>query len=1181
MCWYPLFLFVGMLFLLGFNTSRGTEPAAGERWYVSESGSDSLGDGSRDNPFVSIMHAISMAVQFDTVIVLPGRYLGDIGLDSSKFVHLRSEDGAAVTTIDGGISYAGVSPDIRVLLRGFRIVNGVPGVRADSVSPDIFECEIDSCTSGSSSNGSGIVLMYSLATITDCSITNCTALNNGGGMYFYESAPRIVNCRILGNTANTGYGGGIYADSNSISTRRPLIANCVIIGNESDKGGGIYSAGNELVFNNLVADNNVSGTGSGILIEIGASSEIHNNIIAFNLGEGIRCESPVDGTTGYNCFFGNGGEDLVALCHDLGGNVFADPLFVDYSAGNYHLKETSPCINSGLNLDSLPPVDFDDQTRISQDTVDIGPDEYVNCTLSADFSAIPTSGCPMLSVRFNALIEGDYDSLYWDFGDGSDTTNVTQIFHTYTDVGVYTVSMYAITSCTTAVVVKKNLIDIDEAPTANFYVDVDSGCAPLVVQFTDFSDGDPNSWLWDFGDESTSVLPSPVHEYIQGGDYTVTLTVTNNCNEDVLIVQNLIRVGGNAEVDFSALPVLGIAPLTVQFSDGTENDPLEWMWDFGDGFTSSEQNPVHTYLKPGIYDVILSAVNACGVYDTLTRSEYVTVTGFKTVLLDTTDDRFFKTFSILYDTLYGFFNRDIHIEVDTIDLPQRGGVHFVLSNYQVNVFDTVVVTASLSEDMSPGVFRHYLISTADGDSQIDTILIEIESNPITLISASDDTLRFDSTQVGSVSADTVLIHNVSDSSELFISSITILGSAAFDVTWNPGTIYHTSQMLLPVTFTPPDTGEHSATMEIVSDDPVMPVIEVFLSGLAIPERVMPTVIYHDPPHLAVDVPFDTVVSIDLSEEIEFESSPVDSLVTVESEINGGPVHGQLEYIPDRWTLRFIPDMPFEPLDLITVKVSGDIVDLAGNSLDGNQNGTAEGSPNDDTTFSFRTGPGVYPGDANNDGVVNEIDVLPIGVFWMMEGAVRQGDNAEWRMFPALPWDSLGATYADCDGNGVVNEDDLFLIGVHWGQTHDHARLVFAEDGYDLRRYRSAFEAMYLSMSGAPDNEANRRVRNILSRYITEDVGPSNFILSQNYPNPFNPTTYIQYNMPVECHVTLTIHNILGQTVAVLVDEYQPAGYKRVSWNGTADSGENLPSGIYFYRLTAGSFSQVGKMMMLR
>jgi hypothetical protein len=93
--------------------------------------------------------------------------------------------------------------------------------------------------------------------------------------------------------------------------------------------------------------------------------------------------------------------------------------------------------------------------------------------------------------------------------------------------------------------------------------------------------------------------------------------------------------------------------------------------------------------------------------------------------------------------------------------------------------------------------------------------------------------------------------------------------------------------------------------------------------------------------------------------------------------------------------------------------------------------------------------------------------------------------------------------------------------------------------------------------------------------------PKEFDLRQNYPNPFNPTTVIQYALPKASFVKIQIYNILGQNVRDLVDEQQNSGYKTIQWNGKDDDGNEVSSGIYFYRIEAGNFVKCKKMTVLK
>jgi len=99
--------------------------------------------------------------------------------------------------------------------------------------------------------------------------------------------------------------------------------------------------------------------------------------------------------------------------------------------------------------------------------------------------------------------------------------------------------------------------------------------------------------------------------------------------------------------------------------------------------------------------------------------------------------------------------------------------------------------------------------------------------------------------------------------------------------------------------------------------------------------------------------------------------------------------------------------------------------------------------------------------------------------------------------------------------------------------------------------------------------------------VSPDAGgggelPGAFVLHQNYPNPFNPVTVIRFDLPENTHVLLRLYNILGEEVATLIDAEQEAGFRSVRLDASG-----LPSGVYFYRLRAGSFSSVRKLMIMK
>ena len=163
-------------------------------------------------------------------------------------------------------------------------------------------------------------------------------------------------------------------------------------------------------------------------------------------------------------------------------------------------------------------------------------------------------------------------------------------------------------------------------PVTDFVANTTSGLVPLQVKFTDTSTNQPNAWTWNFGDGSASALQNPAHVYMTPGVYTVNLTATNSIGSGFASKSGFISVFALAPVaDFEANSTHGPPPLTVGFTDKSSNTPASWSWTFGDGNTSTQKNPVHTYTADGTYTVNLTVTNSGGS-DTETKENYIQVT---------------------------------------------------------------------------------------------------------------------------------------------------------------------------------------------------------------------------------------------------------------------------------------------------------------------------------------------------------------------------------------------------------------------------------------------------------------------------------------------------------------------------------------------------------------------------
>ncbi len=243
---------------------------------------------------------------------------------------------------------------------------------------------------------------------------------------------------------------------------------------------------------------------------------------------------------------------------------------------------------------------------------------------TADFSANPTIGNIGMNISFTCQSSGVVSGWKWYFGDG-DSSSVQHPVHVYSQPGIYTVTLIASNQTGSDTITKTNYIEITipPIPVADF------SASPLVapvgspVQFADLSHNTPLQWLWDFGDGQTSTSQHPQHIYQTIDTFTVTLWVSNGAGSDSITKTNyIVTTPPAAAANFSVQPSVGYPGDTLWFIDLSQHNPIEWLWDFGNGDTSHLQNPWYIYAEPGAYSISLTATNPYG-YTELTKAFYV------------------------------------------------------------------------------------------------------------------------------------------------------------------------------------------------------------------------------------------------------------------------------------------------------------------------------------------------------------------------------------------------------------------------------------------------------------------------------------------------------------------------------------------------------------------------------
>lgn len=234
-----------------------------------------------------------------------------------------------------------------------------------------------------------------------------------------------------------------------------------------------------------------------------------------------------------------------------------------------------------------------------------------------------------LSVKFTDTTTNIPTTWNWIFTDVSGNNTATTFStsqnpeHTF-NIGNFSILLNATNEYSFNLSTQVTWVNVSElilSPIANFTQNASGGFYPLAVQFNDTSTLNPTAWNWSFGDGGYASEQNASHTYSSGGNYTVTLTV-HNTNTTQSSKIGYVEIWNYTSVSFSGSPQSGNVPLTVTFTDTSEN-ATSWYWIFGDGGTSTSRNTIHTYVV-GTYSVNHSASNAHHT-SWYNQSDYITV----------------------------------------------------------------------------------------------------------------------------------------------------------------------------------------------------------------------------------------------------------------------------------------------------------------------------------------------------------------------------------------------------------------------------------------------------------------------------------------------------------------------------------------------------------------------------
>ncbi|MGB1317123.1 MAG: PKD domain-containing protein, partial [Flavobacteriales bacterium] len=300
-----------------------------------------------------------------------------------------------------------------------------------------------------------------------------------------------------------------------------------------------------------------------------------------------------------------------------------------YTDWNWILEDGSTSTDDPLVLTYPTTGQYIVRITTSNDTsgcVDTAGDTVNVTQLMADFSAANTQGCSPLNVQ---ITDQSTDAVSWEyyFGNG-DYSQEQNPSYSYTEIGTYSITQVVtdINGCTDSIVLPDEVTVTGSI--INFGIDTMFGCETLSVQFEDLTNppGTVTNWLWDFGDGNTSTEQNPLHVYQNAGVYHPTLSITDigGCTS-FLAFPDSVNYIPYPEPAFDVDTTVGCMGQPFTFTNNSTGNAVTYLWNFGDGGTSTEENPVYSYQAEGTYSVTLTAFNPNGCDSSVTEINLINI----------------------------------------------------------------------------------------------------------------------------------------------------------------------------------------------------------------------------------------------------------------------------------------------------------------------------------------------------------------------------------------------------------------------------------------------------------------------------------------------------------------------------------------------------------------------------